>query len=355
MFITRRPENFKVQQLGSCWRFLRYAVALALAPFLRLIMDKLKICSVSSVNVARTGANALLFSGLLVWMSLAASAQPPGDPAEQFKNMFENFAKQGEQFMPGMFSELTPEQMAKLEKVKVSVRDEAQFGNDVLKNYEIALKAKQQSISRTGDDVAYLKQLVQDVQPQMTNAARYKQMDVGIVQTAEIDAYSIPGGHLLFTSGLLDNVKSEAELVGVIAHELSHLDRGHQLLTLKQSKTQPQWNDPRAAMSWMATMFKPFRPEFEAQADADAVRWMLATGYDARQLAQLLARWEAKQNQQAPWINMMPSFVRSHPDSGRRAQSVLKDFDNQAKRNNQLVIGRKNLEQRIPASQKKMD
>ncbi len=282
-------------------------------------------------------------------------AQVPGDPAEQFRNMFENFAKEGDKFMPGMFSELTPEQMARLEKVKVSVKEESQFGSDVLKNYEASLRGKNQAIVRSGADLDYIKALVKDVKPQMNNAARYKEMDVALVETEEVDAYSIPGGHLIFTSGLLDNVKCEAELVGVIAHELSHLDRGHQLLTLKQSKTQPQWNDPRAAMGWMATMFKPFRPEFEAQADADAVKWMLATGYDARQLARLLARWEAKQNQQAPWVNMMPSFVRSHPDSGRRAQSVLRDFDNQAKNPNQLVVGRKNLELRIPASQKKLD
>ena len=285
----------------------------------------------------------------------SAAAQAAADPAEQLKNMFETFAKQGDKFMPGMFSELTPEQMAQLEKIKVSTREETQYGNDVLKNYEASLKSRRLAIQRGGDDVAYLKALVHDVQPQMVNANRYKQIDVAMVETEETDAYSIPGGHLIFTSGLLKSLKSEAELVGVIAHELSHLDRGHQLLTLKQSKTQPKWNDPRAAMTWMATMFKPFRPEYEAQADADAVRWMLATGYDARQLAQLLIRWDTRQNQQIPWVNMVPDFARSHPDSGRRAQSVLKDFDAQVKDPNQLTIGRRNLAERVPASQKKFD
>lgn len=294
---------------------------------------------------------------LIIPLVVQAQAPAPGDPAEQLRNMFETFAKEGDKFMPGMFSELTPDQMAKLEKVKVSIKEESQFGSDVLKNYEASLKAKNQSIVRTGDDVAYLKLLVKDLQPHMNNAARYKQIDVAVVQTKEVDAYSVPGGHLLFTTGLMDTLESEAELAGVISHELSHLDRGHQLLSLKQSKTQPQWNDPRAAMNWMATMFKPFRPEFEAQADADAVKWMLAAGYDARQLAKLLARWDAKQNQQAAWVNMMPNFARSHPDSGRRAQAVLKDFDNQvpARKADQLIIGRKNLVQRIPASQKNLD
>ena len=38
-----------------------------------------------------------------------------------------------------------------------------------------------------------------------------------------------PGGTLIFFRGILDFAGSEAALVGVIGHELSHLDHGHQL------------------------------------------------------------------------------------------------------------------------------
>lgn len=273
------------------------------------------------------------------------------DPADALREMFEKFGQRSDQFMPGMFSELTPTQMSELEKVPVTKRDEADFGSRVLKNYEASIRSQNQTITRDSNEVKYLSKLVSDLRPNMTNAKRYPIIDVALVTTESIDAYSIPGGHLLFTTGLMNNVQSEAELVGVICHELSHLDRGHQLLPLKQSKRANTMTDMRSSMQWIATMAKPFRPEFETQADADAVRWMLAEGYDARELARLLVRWDALQDQQAGWTKMIPSFARSHPDSGRRATVVLDNVDRARVKTEKLVIGKENLARRIPKSE----
>lgn len=273
------------------------------------------------------------------------------DPAEALRDMFEKFGQQSEQFMPGMFSELSPAQMAELEKVPVTKREEADFGSRVLKNYEASLRLQNQRITRDGNEVKYLSKLVSDMRPNMTNAKRYPNIDVAMVTTESIDAYSIPGGRLLFTTGLLNSVQSEAELVGVICHELSHLDRGHQLLPVKQSKRANTMTDLRSSMQWIATMAKPFRSEFETQADADAVGWMLNERYDARELARLLMRWDARQDQQAGWTKMIPSFARSHPDSGRRATVVLNNFDRARVKTEKLIIGKENLARRIPHSE----
>ena len=284
------------------------------------------------------------------WHNGIAVAQ---DPADALRSMFEKFGQQSEQFMPGLFSELTPAQMAELEKVPVSKREEADFGAQVLKNYEATLRSQNQTLTREGNDVKYLAQLVSDMRPNMTNAKRYPRIDIALVDTESIDAYSIPGGHLVFTTGLMKNVQSEAELVGVICHEFSHLDRGHQLLPLKQSKRSNTMMDFRSSMQWIATTAKPYRPEFESQADADAVRWMLAAGYDARELARLLIRWDVRQEQQAGWTKMIPSFARSHPDSGRRATVVLDKVDLARVKTENLIIGKENLARRIPSSQSK--
>ncbi|HUP79185.1 MAG TPA: M48 family metallopeptidase [Pirellula sp.] len=275
------------------------------------------------------------------------------DTADALRNMFEKFGQQSEQFVPGMFSELSPAQMAELEKIPVSKREESEFGDQVLKNYEATLRTQNQSVKRDGKDVRYLSQLVSDIRPNMSNVRRYPRIDIALVDTERIDAYSIPGGHLMFTTGLLKDVQSEAELVGVICHELSHLDRGHQLLPLRQSKRANTVMDFRSSMQWIALVAKPFRPEFESQADADAVRWMLAEGYDARELGHLLIRWDARQDQQAGWTNMLPSFARSHPDSGRRAKIVLDKVDLTPITTEKLIIGKDNLASRIAKSQSK--
>ena len=299
-----------------------------------------------SIHSSITNISCLIaFAITSSWHAGFAIAQAP---ANDLRNMLEKLGQQSESFVPGIFSELTPAEMAELEKVAVSKKEEVDFGSQVLNNYESFIRSQSKSIRRDGKDVKYLAQLVNVIKPNMVNSKRYPKIDIGIVNSDTIDAYSIPGGHLLFTNGLINDVQSEAELVGVICHELSHLDRGHQLLPLKQSKRTDTMVDIRSSMQWMATIAKPFRPEFETQADADAVRWLLQSGYDARELAQLLMRWQARQNQTAEWTKMVPSFARSHPDSDRRATVILNSVDQARVNKDKLVVGKENLASRRP-------
>ena len=68
----------------------------------------------------------------------------------------------------------------------------------------------------------------------MNHARRYRQVQVYVADSSEVDAQSIPGGCLVFHRGLLDVAESEAARVGIIGHELSHLDRRHQLKPIQQ-------------------------------------------------------------------------------------------------------------------------
>ena len=58
---------------------------------------------------------------------------------------------------------------------------------------------------------------------------------VGIIDSDEIGGCSAPGGYILITKGLLLDCKSEAELAGVIAHEMAHISRSHGLYIIKQA------------------------------------------------------------------------------------------------------------------------
>ena len=59
---------------------------------------------------------------------------------------------------------------------------------------------------------------------------------MAIIPLDAADAFSVPGGDLLFSQGLLETAGNEAALMGVVCHELAHLDRGHQLLELRRAK-----------------------------------------------------------------------------------------------------------------------
>jgi predicted Zn-dependent protease len=261
---------------------------------------------------------------MAVFLASQASAQnaPVQQPGDALQQMFDNFAAKAGPMAP-MFGKLSPEQLEQLEQINISVADENQFGQRIHEAYLQQLKQSKITVSQQGKDVAYLRQLLKILKPRMRNADRYKQLDVRVIENESADAFSIPGGRLLVTRGLLESANSEAAVVGVLAHELSHLDHGHQLIPLKQSKLANQPLDFQDRMMWIGLMARPNRPEQESEADEDATRWMMEAGYDPRELARLLSSWDQQQNQVAPWLQFVPGFVKSHPDAGKRAQDVL--------------------------------
>ncbi len=276
------------------------------------------------------------------------------NPQDAFQEFFDKFANQSNTFMPGFLGELSEEQLKKLAEIEISKSTEDAFGDRVLKGFVDHCKEKKIKVVQNGKEIAYLQSLCSAVKPLMTNAQRYTTIDLILVESEATDAYSIPGGHIVVTRGLLETVGTEAALIGVLAHELSHLDRGHQLLTLKQMRILNQSFDMRNPVESMAIAFKPFRPEFETQADSDAVRWMMELQYDPKELARLLQSWDQRQEKQAPWMNFVPGFVKSHPDASKRSRRILEQSNElRALWPNATYTGAKNLVQRIPANKRR--
>ena len=57
----------------------------------------------------------------------------------------------------------------------------------------------------------------------------------GVLDTEDINAFAAPGGYILVTKGLYRRLSSEAELAGVLGHEIAHVTKKHHLKVLKQS------------------------------------------------------------------------------------------------------------------------
>ncbi len=56
----------------------------------------------------------------------------------------------------------------------------------------------------------------------------------GVLDDNDVNAFAAPGGYVFVTKGLLAKMNSEAELAGVLAHEISHVLRKHHLQALKK-------------------------------------------------------------------------------------------------------------------------
>ena len=57
----------------------------------------------------------------------------------------------------------------------------------------------------------------------------------GVLDTEDINAFAAPGGYVFVTKGLYRLLGNEAELAGVLAHEIAHVSKKHHLKVLKQS------------------------------------------------------------------------------------------------------------------------
>jgi predicted Zn-dependent protease len=58
----------------------------------------------------------------------------------------------------------------------------------------------------------------------------------GVLESDDLNAFALPGGYVFVTKGLFNALASEAELAGVLGHEIAHVNQKHHLKVLKQSQ-----------------------------------------------------------------------------------------------------------------------
>ena len=71
----------------------------------------------------------------------------------------------------------------------------------------------------------------------------------GIIDSDDFNAFSTPGGYVLVTRGLFERMRSEAELAGVLAHEIAHVARKHHLAALQKTLRNQSLSEMRSYFS----------------------------------------------------------------------------------------------------------
>ncbi len=69
------------------------------------------------------------------------------------------------------------------------------------------------------------------------------QWHFGVLDDPELNAFAAPGGYVFISRGLLLRMGSEAELAGVLAHEIAHVVRRHHLNAIKKASDRALWAD----------------------------------------------------------------------------------------------------------------
>ena len=58
----------------------------------------------------------------------------------------------------------------------------------------------------------------------------------GVIESADLNAFAAPGGYVLITKGLYQKLTNEAQLAGVLGHEIAHVVKKHQLKVLQKQQ-----------------------------------------------------------------------------------------------------------------------
>jgi predicted Zn-dependent protease len=120
---------------------------------------------------------------------------------------------------------------------------------------------------------------------------------IKILDSPVVNAFAVPGGYIYLTRGILAQLNNEAELMGVIGHEMGHITARHsasqqtkqqlgQLVlmgTMIASEKLAQY--AQYAMQGMELLFLKFSRDDERMADRLGVRYSTLIGYDAHKMA----------------------------------------------------------------------
>jgi Zn-dependent protease with chaperone function len=163
------------------------------------------------------------------------------------------------------------------------------------------------------------------------------------VNLKEINAFALPGGPMFVHRGMFDAAASEAEVAGVMAHELSHVLLRHG--TANATKAQNPWLAlgqlagavggavvggaagsaiAESAQFGLGTLMLRYSRDFEKQADLMGAQIMARAGYDPRALAHMFETIEAQAGAQG---GDTPQWLSDHPNPGNRTQYINKEAE----------------------------
>jgi predicted Zn-dependent protease len=128
-----------------------------------------------------------------------------------------------------------------------------------------------------------------------------------VLDTDGVNAFAAPGGIVHVTRGLLGLVKNEAELAGVLGHEITHVDVKHTVRAIQKSKGISMAGDAAgsgglrdeliakvAEKGYEIVVENDFSREDESEADEKGVRLANKLGYDPHGLVDVLKKLDSR-------------------------------------------------------------
>jgi len=163
-----------------------------------------------------------------------------------------------------------------------------------------------------------------------------------VIDADVLNAFAVPGGYIWVYRGLIEQTETEAELVGVLAHEIAHVTSRHGtegmtsainkiatgMLVSEVLASQTDDQSLKQLIRGLATGGTSFwvvggTRISEAEADRLGAQYAQRAGYDPNGLATLFQRWGEKKGKQT----RIDELFSDHPNDATRVRNVRRDID----------------------------
>jgi hypothetical protein len=157
-----------------------------------------------------------------------------------------------------------------------------------------------------------------------------------VVNQKEINAFALPGGPMFLNRGMIEAARTEGEVAGVMAHEISHVALRHG--TAQATKGEKFQIGAIAgqvlgaivggaagsvisqgSQFGLGAYFLKYGREYETQADILGAQMMARAGYDPRHMANMFKTIEARGGSGGP------EWLSSHPNPGNRYNTINRE------------------------------
>ncbi len=163
-----------------------------------------------------------------------------------------------------------------------------------------------------------------------------------ILNSPIVNAFALPGGYIYLTRGLIYLCQNEAQLAGVIAHEIGHVTGRHSakrytravgtnllgnlLKTIIKNPILQNLTNTTSSLYLLS-----YSRDHEYEADNLATRYMIRAGFDPYEMANFLKQMEKYSNLQKKIVGdkkKVSELLLTHPNSSKRVTEVINSVDN---------------------------
>ena len=166
-----------------------------------------------------------------------------------------------------------------------------------------------------------------------------------VIDSKEINAFAMPGGYIYIYTGLLKLMESEAELSGVLGHEVGHIVARHGVRRLQQvigisillniALGKSSEAVKQGVSVGIGLMLQGFSRENELEADYDAIFYMSRASYNPQGMVDLLKKLD---NLDKSGKNVIEKLAADHPPTVKRIEAAQQNLDSLGYANSTLPL-----------------